>query len=87
MGTSFTIVIADTISAKTAKEVITAAFTEIARIEGLMSEWRPDSEISAINDHAGIKPITVSQETFTVLKARESLENAVMAPLIPPGQF
>ena len=72
MGPSFTIVIADTISANTAQEVITA-FTEIARIEGLMSEWRPDSEISAINDHAGIKPITVSQETFTVLKAARQL--------------
>ena len=30
-------------------------------------------EISAINDHAGIKPITVSQETFTVLKAARQL--------------
>ena len=71
MGTSFTIVIADTISAKTAKEVITAAFTEIARIEGLMSEWRPDSEISAINDH-GHQTDHGVQETFTKPKLRDS---------------
>ena len=31
------------------------AFQEIVGLEKLLSEWRPDSEVSKINQQAGIK--------------------------------
>ena len=50
-----------------------AAFREVGRIERLMSEWRADSEVSAINAMAGIKPQVVSQETFAILKKAQDV--------------
>jgi len=44
-----------------------AAFAEIARIEKLMTTWHP-SEVTRINDNAGIAPVTVSDETLEVIE-------------------
>ncbi|HEY2735078.1 MAG TPA: FAD:protein FMN transferase, partial [Polyangiales bacterium] len=41
-----------------------AAMAEIARLEGLLSEWREDSEISQINRAAGKHPVKVSEDTL-----------------------
>ena len=41
-----------------------------------MSEWRADSEVSAINANAGIKPQIVSQETFAILKKAQNMSRA-----------
>lgn len=49
-----------------AEKAIEAAFAEIARIEKLMTTWHP-SEITQINDNAGIKPVQVSDETLEVI--------------------
>lgn len=68
MGTPFTILIDDQISTEDAKSAANAAFAEIARIERLMSEWRPDSEVSAINRSAGTQSVRVSKETFAVIQ-------------------
>lgn len=68
MGTLFSITIAD----KTDHEVesaIRSAFSEISRIERLLSERIEQSEISQINAAAGIKAVKVSVDTITVLKA------------------
>lgn len=51
---------------------IAEAFAEIRRLEGLMTTWRPDSEISRINAAAGVAPVAVGPEVFSVL--RRSLE-------------
>lgn len=48
---------------------VDAAFAEIERLEGLLSEWRPDSEISAINRAAGQTPVKVSEDTLAVVRA------------------
>jgi FAD:protein FMN transferase len=48
------------------RDAIQRAIAEIQRLEGLMSEWKPDSEIGRINQNAG-KWQDVSQETFDVL--------------------
>lgn len=45
------------------------ALDEIARLEALLSEWRPDSEISRINAAAGEHPVKVGKDTLAVVKA------------------
>jgi thiamine biosynthesis lipoprotein len=46
-----------------------AALDEIARLEAVLSEWRPESEISRINAAAGDKPVAASADTIAVIKA------------------
>ncbi len=48
------------------RAAIDAAITEIRRLEGLLSEWKPDTEISALNRSRG-EWLKVSPETFEVL--------------------
>jgi thiamine biosynthesis lipoprotein len=51
-----------------AQKAIDAAFAELARVEALMSEWSPESEISRVNRGAGASaPVTVSKEVLDVL--------------------
>ncbi|MPM02159.1 FAD:protein FMN transferase [bioreactor metagenome] len=47
---------------------ISAAITEVKRIENTISEWIPGTVISEINDNAGIKPVAVSDELFQLIK-------------------
>jgi thiamine biosynthesis lipoprotein len=48
-----------------AKRAITAALDEIARIEDVVSEWRPGTEVSRINDAAGTATaIPIGPDTF-----------------------
>ena len=44
------------------------ALAEIDRLEGLMTTWREDSEISRINAAAGKSAVTVSPETLAVIE-------------------
>lgn len=44
------------------------AFAEIKRLEGLMTTWRDDSEVSRINAGAGKAAVTVSPETLAVIE-------------------
>jgi thiamine biosynthesis lipoprotein len=53
---------------------IDRAFAEFRRLEGLMTTWRPDSEISRINAAAGRAAVPVSPEIYDVIAA--SLEYA-----------
>jgi thiamine biosynthesis lipoprotein len=63
MGSRFdiTIVAKDT---ATAAAHIDTAIAEITRIENLISDWRPYTQISQVNQNAGIKPIKVDKEVF-----------------------
>lgn len=47
---------------------ISAAITEVKRIENTISEWIPGTVISQINDNAGIQPVKVSDEIFNLIK-------------------
>jgi thiamine biosynthesis lipoprotein len=70
MSTTFEITVVDASSGKDLdayERTINKAFTEIERIEDLMSEWRPKSEVSQVNQLAGIKPSKVSQDTLKVV--------------------
>src|SRR5207253_1807300 len=57
-------------------EVETPGFLEVDRdirstlnrINGLMSNWDPDSELSRFNRSTSLEPFAVSPETFEVLK-------------------
>jgi thiamine biosynthesis lipoprotein len=54
--------------AQDAGDAMQAAFAEIARVESIMSEWQPTTELSRLNEAAGGDPIEISPELFTVLR-------------------
>lgn len=63
MGGMFeiTLVAEDSASADCNIDLVIA---EISRIENLISDWKPTSQISQVNANAGIRPIQVDQEVF-----------------------
>jgi len=67
MGSRFDI----TIVAKdipTAEAYIDSSIIEIGRIEKLISDWIPESQVSQINEFAGIKPVKVDKELLELTK-------------------
>lgn len=58
-----------------------AGFSEIHRLEQLLSTWIPTSELSQVNTSAGVKPVRVSPETMTVVR------RAIQAGEITNGGF
>jgi thiamine biosynthesis lipoprotein len=71
MGTTFQIVLIAT-SEEQAKKAVRAAFDRIALLDGIMSDYRPASELMQLCAKAGGDPVPVSEELFTVLrKAQE----------------
>ncbi|MBN9284737.1 MULTISPECIES: FAD:protein FMN transferase [Flavobacterium] len=63
MGSRFDITIVAK-DAPTADAYIDTAVAEITRIENLISEWMPHTQVSQINQNAGIKPVVVDKELF-----------------------
>lgn len=63
MGGRFDISIVDKDSLSAEKN-IDIVIAEITRIENLISDWKPDSQVSQVNQNAGIKPIKVDREVF-----------------------
>jgi thiamine biosynthesis lipoprotein len=61
----FTIVANDSISAE---QNIDACIAEVKRIENLISDWKPESQVSQVSRNAGIKPIKVDREVFMLTK-------------------
>src|SRR2546427_6696196 len=57
-----------------AQASLTAGFQEIRCLENLLSTWIETSELSRVNQAAGLKPVSVSAETFDLL--RRALEVA-----------
>lgn len=67
MGTRFEItVVAD--NKEEAESNIDLAVQEIQRIENLISSWKSDSQTSMINSNAGIKPVKVDRELFSLIQ-------------------
>jgi thiamine biosynthesis lipoprotein len=60
---------------------IEKAFTEIGRVEALLSRFDPKSEISQINVHSGIQPVKVSMETIRLI------EQAIVFSRLTGGAF
>jgi thiamine biosynthesis lipoprotein len=68
MGGTFTIVLyAD--ARPLGDRAATAAFTELRRLERMLSHYRADSEWSAVNRHAAERAVPVPQELFELLAA------------------
>lgn len=51
-----------------ARQAAEEAFSEVARIERLMSEWLADSQLSAINAAAGSAPVEVDPELRAIIE-------------------
>jgi thiamine biosynthesis lipoprotein len=67
MGT-FARILVIAADANTAKNCIEAAFSELVRIDELMSDYKADSQTSRINRDAYEKAVPVSSDTFEVLQ-------------------
>jgi thiamine biosynthesis lipoprotein len=53
-----------------------AAFARIEDLDRILSDYRPDSELNEITRTAVVRPVTVSQDLFTVLRASQDLAAA-----------
>lgn len=79
LGSPFeiTVVAGDSLSGEKALDM---AVAEVRRIESLISDWKPETEISEVNRNAGKQPVKVSQEVFDLvsrsLKISELTEGA-----------
>lgn len=65
MGSKFEITLVDKDSLSAEKN-IDKSIDEIRRIENLISEWKPETQISEVNRNAGIKPVKVDPEVFAL---------------------
>lgn len=65
MGSVFQITVVDKDSIS-AVHNINKAIDEITRIENLISEWRPATQISQVNQNAGLQPVKIDQEVFAI---------------------
>ncbi len=63
MGSKFKITLVDSDSI-VVQQKIDHVIAEITRVEMLISDWKTTSQVSEINQNAGIKPVKVDQEVF-----------------------
>ncbi|WP_304198449.1 FAD:protein FMN transferase [Flavobacterium alvei] len=80
MGGRFdiTIVAQDSLSAE---QNIDEVISEITRIENLISDWKPTSQVSEVNQNAGIRAVKVDREVF------ELTQRAIRFSEITDGGF
>lgn len=60
-----TIVAKDSISAE---NYIDTVIQEVSRIEYLISDWKPQTQVSQVNQNAGIRPVKVDHEVFELAR-------------------
>jgi thiamine biosynthesis lipoprotein len=60
---------------------IDLAVAEVKRVENLISDWIPTTQISQVNENAGIKPVKVDKEVFDLV------ERAIKVSQITSGAF
>jgi thiamine biosynthesis lipoprotein len=68
MGSELRLV-ARTADVPQARAAFAAVFAEVERLEGLLSTWRPASDVSRLNASAGGAPVPVHADTRAVLRA------------------
>lgn len=68
MGSTYSVAVygEDRVKMETAVE---AAFDEVQRLDGLLSNYKPDSEWSKVNRDAAARPVKVSPELFRLISA------------------
>lgn len=71
MGTTWEITISgvDASNEERARTAVDAALNEVDRLENVLSEWRPDTEISRVNAQAGIAPVRIGPDLLACVKA------------------
>lgn len=81
-------------SKERAGEAIDAGFAEIKDLEMLLNYFSDDSEITAVNRAAGIRPVKVSDATLEILEKTAGISNATggafdptIAPVITQWKF
>jgi FAD:protein FMN transferase len=72
MGTYVSITVALPESEKVL-EAIDAGFAEVSRLASTLSEWRADSQISAVNQQAGKQAVKVGKELFDILEMAHTI--------------
>jgi FAD:protein FMN transferase len=72
MGTQVSLYFWTDDEAKAAKAA-EAVFSEMSRIDKVMTTWTADSEVSKINAAAGDKPVAVSEETYAVIERAQDV--------------
>ncbi|WP_445719163.1 FAD:protein FMN transferase [Flavobacterium sp.] len=80
LGSPFEITVVATDSIK-GNQFLELAISEVKRVENLISDWIPTSQISTVNKNAGIAPIKVDNEVF------ELVERAVRISKLTSGAF
>lgn len=65
----------------TAERNIDTCIAEVSRIEYLISDWKPETQVSEVNRNAGIKPVKVSAEVFALT------ERAIKLSQLTHGAF
>ena len=79
--TSSWMVLVATADVEAATAAVDGCFAEIRRLERVLSEWVPDSEISKVNAAAGSAPVTVTPELRAVI------EKAIEVGTLTAGGF
>lgn len=80
LGSPFEITVVATDSVQ-ANQFVNMAFDEVTRIEHLISDWIPTTQISKVNQQAGIAAVKVDLEVF------ELVERALKISKITDGAF
>ncbi len=65
----------------TAEQQIDTVIAEITRIEYLISDWKPETQVSRVNQNAGIRPVKVDREVL------ELTERALKISELTHGAF
>jgi len=81
MGTLWSIEAIDRGHPEEARHAIDSAYAELARIDNLMSEWKPESPVSQVNAAAGLRAVRVPAEL------REILQRSIRYSEITEGTF
>lgn len=72
MGTVITVYMWTDDEARAARAA-QGVFEEMKRLDGVMTTWTPDSEVSKVNAAAGVAPVVVSAETFAVIERAQDV--------------
>jgi thiamine biosynthesis lipoprotein len=72
MGTKFKIILYG-LDEAAANQAARAAFARVAELDGIMSDYRPTSELMKLCAKAGGDPVKVSDDLFTVLKQAQEV--------------
>ncbi len=63
-------------SIERAAEAADRAFAEIERLEQSFSDWRADSELVRLSEHAGGQPVAITRDLFDVLRRAQEISAA-----------